>query len=921
MSRVVMLMLVMASMVMAAPVPGAKTPTANSPSTAPAVKPPTADEIRQAIEDLGSKRFVVRDRAKKFLFEAGSAAEQALSEAAKSTDEEIASAAKSILERFEWGLYPNTPDKTRELIERFRTGTPDERQQAVGELLQQRNLPLSTLRKLLDKEDNPEFRAQMLLRLHQQVRETLPGILARGEFDAAEALFELIVQGQPKTIGEDYATFMLLRGKLDPAIARFEKQRTAKGDEGKRAEAMLTYLYRVKGDWAKARKAATAAGDEELVDRVLWRSFDWKALAEAGRPPEFGPYVQVGAAYDRLAGNQKASDEKLARLKQEAEEQQEDWNKLRMDTNALFLNGRANEAITVLVDKKRQMAFTFDLLCSQMRHKEAFELVDDARRKDTDENERQEIEIRRARMLALLGDRDSALQIFKGIAEKMKAPEHGVIARSLVKTEARADMMDNAAEHAAKMMHIYWEAGQRGGYGALLEPIFGDNKDAAAAWWSLFRMEKPNEEPTLAMNRVRAVIDGKLDRKELDEWLPKLEKKAKEQEPDARGERRLRVSEQSWLQAMAAAYRGIKDDEKTLAALKRAAEAGRNMEGWIAFGDFLMDRKQYRDAVEAFDKAAQVGRKSDLIELDIDDDNAFEVFQQGSPALPMYLKARALMLAGDKEESKRLAEMAHWVPLGNEVVRAGLVENLNKRGWIEMAKKEADFLMKTGWYSHYSYGNVLSFLARNAAREKDYFTAADCYEKCLVGCLRTGANFIEPTAYLLVPESVRVYRARGLVAAGKIDEALKEAEANLAVMPGNVDIAIRLVPELEKQGKKKEADAMYEKVREKWVELSKAHPESAFAHNSAAWLMANCQRELDAALKHSLKATALEPKNSGYLDTLAEVYFRKGDREKALTLMKQCIELNPKHDYFRKQLVRFKDQPFTSPTPDEGEDE
>ena len=83
----------------------------------------------------------------------------------------------------------------------------------------------------------------------------------------------------------------------------------------------------------------------------------------------------------------------------------------------------------------------------------------------------------------------------------------------------------------------------------------------------------------------------------------------------------------------------------------------------------------------------------------------------------------------------------------------------------------------------------------------------------------------------------------------------------------------------------------------------------------------NRQRDLDDALKHSTKAVKLEPKNAGYIDTLAEVHFRKGDRDKALSLMKECVELTPKNPYFKRQLVRFKKQPFDSPTPDEGEDD
>jgi hypothetical protein len=47
------------------------------------------------------------------------------------------------------------------------------------------------------------------------------------------------------------------------------------------------------------------------------------------------------------------------------------------------------------------------------------------------------------------------------------------------------------------------------------------------------------------------------------------------------------------------------------------------------------------------------------------------------------------------------------------------------------------------------------------------------------------------------------------------------------------------------------------------------------------------------------------PPNTGYLDTLAEVLFQRGDEEKAIELMKKAIELNGKNVYLQKQLQRF----------------
>ena len=114
----------------------------STPPAAPPPKGPTPEQIRQAIDDLASPRFAVRERASKLLWEAGRAAEADLRVAAKGKDEEAANRAKAILEKFDWGLYPDTPAEIVKLIERFRGGDPDTRQQVVGELMRLETVPV-----------------------------------------------------------------------------------------------------------------------------------------------------------------------------------------------------------------------------------------------------------------------------------------------------------------------------------------------------------------------------------------------------------------------------------------------------------------------------------------------------------------------------------------------------------------------------------------------------------------------------------------------------------------------------------------------------------------------------------------------------------------------------------------------------------
>src|SRR5262249_12874903 len=98
-------------------------------------------------------------------------------------------------------------------------------------------------------------------------------------------------------------------------------------------------------------------------------------------------------------------------------------------------------------------------------------------------------------------------------------------------------------------------------------------------------------------------------------------------------------------------------------------------------------------------------------------------------------------------------------------------------------------------------------------------------------------------------------------------------------------------------------------------ELCGKYPGSAALHNSAAWMETRCGRRLDEALAHAKRGVDLEPTNCAIIDTLAETYFRRGDRAKAVEVMSKCIELEPKVQRHRIQIKRFMEAPTDSIPP------
>ncbi|MCU0710208.1 MAG: hypothetical protein MUF23_18175, partial [Pirellula sp.] len=65
-----------------------------------------------------------------------------------------------------------------------------------------------------------------------------------------------------------------------------------------------------------------------------------------------------------------------------------------------------------------------------------------------------------------------------------------------------------------------------------------------------------------------------------------------------------------------------------------------------------------------------------------------------------------------------------------------------------------------------------------------------------------------------------------------------------------------------------------------------------------------CDRNLDKAKEFADRAVAIR-RDPTYLDTLAEVEFRRGRAREALDLSQQCLMMEPRDEQHKKQIQRF----------------
>jgi tetratricopeptide (TPR) repeat protein len=105
----------------------------------------------------------------------------------------------------------------------------------------------------------------------------------------------------------------------------------------------------------------------------------------------------------------------------------------------------------------------------------------------------------------------------------------------------------------------------------------------------------------------------------------------------------------------------------------------------------------------------------------------------------------------------------------------------------------------------------------------------------------------------------------------------------------------------------KEAERLLKRATVKYRAEIAEDQESPKGYNEFAWLVANTKGDLNEALRCSQKSLELSPNTAAYLDTLAHVYFAKGDFEQAVKNEARAAQLEPHSGLIIKELRVFRD--------------
>jgi len=164
-------------------------------------------------------------------------------------------------------------------------------------------------------------------------------------------------------------------------------------------------------------------------------------------------------------------------------------------------------------------------------------------------------------------------------------------------------------------------------------------------------------------------------------------------------------------------------------------------------------------------------------------------------------------------------------------------------------------------------------------------------------------------------EDLQAIAAPNLVAIGeaylrldKPKDALERLERARELDPDSPGIHIALGDAYTKLDDDEKASEAYKRCEALYRARIERWPDSPHAYNNLAWFLVTHDMKLDEALKLSRTSLEIAPDTDAYLDTLAEIYHRMGDNDKAIEWITKAIELDPKPRhilYFEQQLEKF----------------
>lgn len=834
-----------------------------------------AARISQAIRGLGDRRFIVRQQASETLWQAGREAQTALEKATGSLDREVAYRAQAILDKFRYGIYADTPPEIVDLIRSFRDGDLNAKKNVLRNLLEQSHT--STIVTLIRAEWEAPSRDILLEWAIRDIDRLMSESMYRGHHDDVEPLLEMASHG-PSGLAP-YVTFLAVTERLDAKINELRESLITRPSSVQTMR--LAMMLRARGDLSDAIEIARMdqQNNPQLLQNLLFEANQWPELSDRldlefrrntlrhGDIQFLGTAACVHMLANRMTRYQQVN-EALRGITNE--------RMLSHQSEALLISGDIERGLEVM--KPRNALNVFKILSRQGRYHQALKAIGISDFQEGLDKWIQEtvaqvnsssrisesfnIAMEMATTLVLLGQEDRAKKLLDDLAQEAKNGSDSRRGQLLIICGQDMELMfyDQAFKHARLALTDETSA-------SVIQRLFSEQFDSARTLWNRLREENPAQDRGETLEQLRELF-----RVGLTERMPL--------EAVQQFVNRFQPADDATRTAFVDLFLAQGYRQEAYQVLEQLAPE--NVELAARYGDLLAEDQSWAAAARWYDAAFQLDRNRPT---------------------NLYLKGIAQQRAGDLKAGQASLDLAHQLSLTAQN-RYLVAANLRERGYTQQARREWELILRTGEFDEWYVGYAAQFLG-NEVVESQPLLAAGYWQSLLFGWLKTSNVLSEVHWYTQLPYLVHKSRAIGFARQGDLKLAGLESQRAFQANPGNIQLPEDLVPLLDEKGATDAANQLFESVYQVNERILQEFPNSASHLNNLAWMAARCNRRLEDAFRMSSQSVALEPENPTYLDTLAEVEYRRGNREKAIEYSKKSLIYKPNDEHYQQQLKRF----------------
>jgi tetratricopeptide (TPR) repeat protein len=303
-----------------------------------------------------------------------------------------------------------------------------------------------------------------------------------------------------------------------------------------------------------------------------------------------------------------------------------------------------------------------------------------------------------------------------------------------------------------------------------------------------------------------------------------------------------------------------------------------------------------------------------------------ERFQEST--LLSYRLAEAQSQSGQLEAAEKTSQQALKSNQDNQQEHLEAAFSLQERGLFEWSEREYRQVLERvppGAPEGFQARLLFSEMLHDLLREQDAATALrDIVEssekdeniRYMIARFRNQPGSVASRMYFFLAEHAR--------ASGDEKQQIEHLKKAVQFDPTDADVLIGMYrashsdPSWRKETLELISNAVKafrEEVRDCEVQAAEAqtegvrediHRDLASAHNQLAWLVANTVGDYDEALRSSQRSLELRPETAGYLDTLGQCYYAKGDYKNAVVHQSRAAELDPHSRQISRQLEFFR---------------